>query len=103
MNSDYLFLHLNDYPAFRKVLPSKIFELATFSKPIIAGVSGYSASFIRKQISHSYVFKPCDVASLVNYLSNDKKLKIINRNEFIEKYKRININKKFAANILNYL
>ena len=35
--SDFLFLHLNDYQAFRKVLPSKIFELATFNKPILAG------------------------------------------------------------------
>ncbi len=103
MNSDYLFLHLNDYPAFRKVLPSKIFELATFSKPIIAGVSGYSANFISNQVSHSYVFKPCDVASLVNYLSNDKRLKIIDRNDFIKKYKRTNINNKFATNILSYL
>jgi hypothetical protein len=40
--SDFLFLHLNDYKAFEKVLPSKIFELAAFDKPIIAGVAGFS-------------------------------------------------------------
>ena len=48
--ADYLFLHLNDYSAFKKVLPSKIFELATYPKTIIAGVSGYSADFIKKEI-----------------------------------------------------
>ena len=103
LTADYLFLHLNDYPAFRKVLPSKIFELATFSKPIIAGVSGYSAKFIRDKVSHSFVFDPCDVNSLVNYLSKDQELNIIERKEFIEKYKRSNINEKLASNILNYL
>ena len=59
--ADYLFLHLNDYSAFKKVLPSKIFELATYPKTIIAGVSGYSASFIQKEVIDSYVFNPCDV------------------------------------------
>ena len=103
LTADYLFLHLNDYPAFRKVLPSKIFELATFFKPIIAGVSGYSAKFIRDKISHSFVFEPCDVNSLVNYLAKEKELNVIERIEFIEKYKRSRINEELAANILNYL
>ena len=103
LTADYLFLHLNDYPAFRKVLPSKIFELATFSKPIIAGVSGYSAKFIRDKISHSFVFEPCDLNSLVNYLAKEKELNVIKRIEFIEKYKRSRINEELAANILNYL
>ena len=39
-NADFLFLHLNDYPAFKKVLPSKIFELATFNKPILVLLVG---------------------------------------------------------------
>ena len=50
-NAYYLFIHLNDYPAFRKVLPSKIFELATFGKPIIAGVSGFAAEFIKNEVT----------------------------------------------------
>ncbi|MFM9481342.1 hypothetical protein, partial [Streptomyces scabiei] len=28
--SHYLFMHLNDYAAFEKVLPSKVFELGAF-------------------------------------------------------------------------
>ena len=37
-DSDFLLLHLNDLEAFKKVLPSKLFEYAAFDKPIVAGV-----------------------------------------------------------------
>jgi len=102
-NADYLFLHLNDYPAFRKVLPSKIFELATFNKPILAGVSGFSAQFIKDEISNSFVFNPCDSESLVNHLLNFKVNSNIERSDFIEKFKRSKINENMATSILNYL
>jgi glycosyltransferase involved in cell wall biosynthesis len=102
-NADYLFLHLNDYPAFRKVLPSKIFELATFKKPIIAGVSGFSAQFIKDEIKNSFVFNPCDYNTLVNHLINVDEISNIDRTDFIEKYKRSTINEKMATTILNYL
>jgi hypothetical protein len=59
--ADYLFLHLNDYPAFRRVLPSKIFEYAATGKAILAGVAGYAAHFIQEHVSNAAVFKPCDV------------------------------------------
>ena len=48
-STDVLFLHLNDYSAFRKVIPSKIFEYAATGKPIVAGVSGYAAEFLRHE------------------------------------------------------
>lgn len=102
-SSDYLFLHLNDYPAFRKVLPSKIFELATFNKKILAGVSGYSAEFIRNEISYSFVFEPCCIDQLVDFLINDKREDLIERNDFISKYKRSNINQRIVSSILGYL
>jgi glycosyltransferase involved in cell wall biosynthesis len=102
-NADYLFLHLNDYPAFRKVLPSKIFELATFNKPILAGVSGFSAQFIKNEINNSFVFNPCDFNSLVNYLLNSEASSNIERSDFIEKFKRSQINENLASSILNYL
>ena len=100
---DYLFLHLNDYPAFRKVLPSKIFELATFKKPILAGVSGFSAQFIKDEINNSFVFKPCDYKALVNYLLNSDEDLNIERSGFIQKYKRSLINEKIAISVLNYI
>ena len=102
-SADYLFLHLNDYPAFMKVLPSKIFELATFKKPILAGVSGYSAQFIKDEINNSFVFKPCDFDALVNYLLNCEEISNIDRSEFMEKFKRDKINEKMSASILSYL
>lgn len=100
-SADYLFLHLNDYSAFRKVLPSKIFELATFNKPILAGVSGFSAQFIKDEINNSFVFNPCDYNALVNYLLNSKKNLNIDRIDFIHKFKRSIINEKMATSILN--
>ena len=102
-NADYLLLHLNDYSAFKKVLPSKIFELATYPKTILAGVSGFSSNFIKKEVSNSFVFDPCDVNSLVNFLKNDKSLNKIDRVKFKDKYRRSLINKKMSANILKYL
>ena len=91
-NADYLFIHLNDYPAFRKVLPSKIFELATFGKPIIAGVSGFSAEFIKSEVSDSFVFEPCNSMQLVDFLKSDMLSNKIDRKEFKLKYRRSNIN-----------
>jgi hypothetical protein len=100
---DYLFLHLNDYNAFRKVLPSKIFELATISKPIIAGVAGYSAKFISNEVSNSFVFEPCNVNALVYYLSNNHQVEVIERIDFINKFKRKTLNEEMAKSIVNYL
>jgi glycosyltransferase involved in cell wall biosynthesis len=102
-NADYLFIHLNDYPAFRKVLPSKIFELATFGKPIIAGVSGFAAEFIKNEVSDSFVFEPCNSKQLVDFLKSDMLSNKIDRNEFKLKYRRSNINSRMAESILNYL
>jgi hypothetical protein len=101
--SDFLFLHLNDYPAFRKVLPSKIFELATFNKPIIAGVSGFSAEFIQKEVSNSFVFDPCDSIQLAEYLKSSKFNSIIDRHEFVDKFRRSKINNEMSASIASYL
>jgi len=102
-NADYLFLHLNDYSAFKKVLPSKIFELATYPKIILAGVSGYSSHFINNEVTNSFVFDPCDVSSLVTFLKNDKSLNQIDRVKFKDKYRRSSINKKMSTNIIKYL
>ncbi len=59
--ADILFLHLGDYPAIKKVLPSKIFEYATTGKPIWAGVGGFAATFLRDEVENSAVFSPGSV------------------------------------------
>ena len=55
-----------------------------------------------KEISHSFVFEPCDVNNLVNYLLNDKAASSINRIGFVNKFKRNKINKEMAFSILKY-
>jgi glycosyltransferase involved in cell wall biosynthesis len=99
---DYLFIHLNSYTAFRKVLPSKIFELGTFGKPIIAGVSGFAAEFIKNEVSDSFVFDPCNSKKLVDFLRSDIASNTIDRKEFKLKYRRSNINTLMAQSILSY-
>ena len=63
--ADVLFLHLNDYAAFHKVLPSKIFEYAATGKPMLAGVGGFSNKFIKDNVTNSALFDPCDSKGLV--------------------------------------
>lgn len=100
MNADVLFLHLNDYPAFKKVLPSKIFEYAATGKPILAGVSGYAAKFITDEVSNAEVFYPGDAKGALSALGK-LKLEYSDRSEFINKYTRENIMQKMAVSILN--
>lgn len=98
--ADVLFLHLNDYDAFKKVLPSKIFEYAAMGKPIWAGITGYSAEFVRTEISNAAVFPPCDAVAaeqaLVNLVIRDAP-----RSEFVKKFARVNICRDLAKDILS--
>jgi glycosyltransferase involved in cell wall biosynthesis len=100
--SHFLFMHLNDYKAFEKVLPSKVFELGAFPRPIIAGVNGYSRLFIEKYVLNSILIKPTNFLELVEALKNYK-YTIIQREEFIAKFDRRIINKDFASVIIKYL
>jgi len=96
---DYLLLHLNDYPAFEKVLPSKVFEYASTGKAIIAGVAGYARDFIEKNIKGAVVFDPCNVDSFIKAFKTLPKT-MVQRQEFIEKYQRQNIAQKMAEDLL---
>jgi glycosyltransferase involved in cell wall biosynthesis len=101
LNADILFLHLNDYPAFEKVLPSKIFEYAAVGKPILAGVSGYAAEFINKEVDNAEVFYPSNHQQAATALAT-LKLGQTNRDNFISKYTRINIMNEMANSIVSY-
>lgn len=98
--SDILFLHLNNLPAFEKVLPSKLFEYAALEKPILAGVSGYAKSFIESEIVNSQVFSPCDIKGAMVGL---EKLNLCStpRPIFIEKYSRKSLSRSFAEDIMS--
>jgi len=96
----FLFLHLNDLEAFKKVLPSKIFEYGAFDKPIIAGVSGFAAQFIRENISDYILFKPTDVSDFVNQIKKFSST-FEHRTNFIKKFGRKNIMREMAQDILS--
>lgn len=102
-SADILLIHLNDYPAFRKVLPSKIFEMAAMNKPIVAGVSGFAAEFLEKEVPQSYLFEPCNADGLVKLLQEQVSGGEINRDEFIQRNRRSEINRLMAESIRSYL
>lgn len=101
-DSTFLFFHLNDLEAFKKVMPSKMFEYGAFDKPIIAGVGGFAAHFVEKNIPNHILFKPTDVDGFVNKMKNYQ-LKFEHRDEFINNFSRRSIDEKLAASILSVL
>lgn len=102
LDADVLFLHLNDHEAFKKVLPSKIFEYAALSKPIWAGVSGYPEKFIENEVVNAAIFPPCNSELALNAFST-LELKTTLRNEFVKKFRRQVIMEQMAAHILSFL
>ena len=101
--ADILFLHLNDFKAFRRVLPSKVFEYAAIGKPIVAGVSGYSSEFLTKHVPYANIFNPCDIDGCVNALRDAENICVSNqsRQDFINSFRRDNISEQLADAILN--
>jgi hypothetical protein len=107
--ADILFLHLNDSNAFKYVIPSKVFEYGAFSKPILAGVSGYTEHFIKNNVPNSFIFSPCNVkeaqVQLKKIIEND--IRISSNKSFIEKFSRVvimnrmvkSIKEKYYANV----
>lgn len=99
-STTFLFLHLNDLEAFKKVLPSKIFEYGSTNKPIIAGVSGYAADFIRTNLTNFILFNPTDVNDMINQITSFE-IKFENRDKFKENFNRKNIMSNMAISIVN--
>lgn len=99
--SDILFLHLNNYYAFKKVLPSKIFEYAATYKPIIAGVDGYAKEFLEEHVPGCLIFKPCDFDDFCRKYDNfSKVVDIEKRKKFIIKFSRKKIMNEMAKDFL---
>lgn len=98
--ADVLFLHLNDHDAFRKVLPSKLFEYGAMGKPIWAGVAGYAAEFVCDELNNAAVFHPCNAAEAVQVFSQ---LRLQNepRDQFVAKFARTSIANELAIDVVN--
>lgn len=100
--ADILFLHLNDHDAFRKVLPSKIFEYAATGKPILAGVAGHAADFLRREVPGAVVFAPCDSEGMARAFAQLRTLGArIDRPAFREAYARRTIMTRMAADLID--
>ena len=99
LNADVLFLHLNDYDAFKKVLPSKIFEYAALGKPIWAGVSGYAARFLHEEVSNVAVFPPCDTEQALRVFER-LDIRDLPREAFVQKYSRKVIMRAMVEDVL---
>jgi len=97
--ADVLFLHLNDHDAFRKVLPSKLFEYAALGKPIWAGVAGYAAEFVSANITNAMTFPPCN-AEEASRVFEKLHLHTKARTDFVRRFSRTNIMQGMAADIL---
>lgn len=97
--ADILLLHLNDWRAFRRVLPSKLFEYAASGKPILAGVAGYPADFIGAEVANAAVFRPCAAEEAVAALSR-LKLEPVCRKAFVARFARQRIMRELARDIM---
>jgi hypothetical protein len=97
--ADVLFVHLNNLDAFKKVLPSKLFEYAAMGKPVWAGVAGFAAEFVRTEIANAAVFPPCDVDAALRAFET-LRLQDEPRPAFVAKYARTNINSAMANEII---
>ena len=105
LDADIMFLHLNDVPAFRRVLPSKIFEYTALSKPIVAGLSGYSAQFLRDNIPYAYLFSPGDYNGAISCIldANNSSVSQAVLSNFVMKYSRVTIMDKMSNELINIM
>ncbi len=97
--ADVLFLHLNDYPAFRRVLPSKLFEYAATGKPVWAGMAGHAAEFAAAEIDNVALFAPGDAAAAAAAFDT-LRIAPTDRSAFVAKYARATIMRAMTMDIL---
>lgn len=101
-NADILFLHLNDYLCFEKVLPSKLFEYAATGKPILAGLAGYSKEFLKNEIQNSESFRPNNHKEAIKALEKLNNTSTI-RSYFIQKFSREKIITDMTSDIIEFV
>lgn len=101
-HSHFLIIHSNDYEAFEKELPSKVFELGAFPRSIIPGVNGYAKLFIKLNLTDYILIQPVNSLELVAKIKQYF-FKTLQRHLFIERFSRKKINSEMAASIISYL
>jgi glycosyltransferase involved in cell wall biosynthesis len=98
--ADVLFLHLNAYKALLRVLPSKLFEYAAMGKPVWAGVSGFSAAFLRTEVANAAVFPPCNVEEALRAFAA-LEIRTSPRVDFVMRFSRAHLSRTMASEILD--
>ncbi|MXP30874.1 glycosyltransferase [Erythrobacter jejuensis] len=101
--ADILFVHLNDYPAFLKVLPSKIFEYGAMGKPILAGLNGVSAKLVQEELPYARVFEPCRPDQLVEAFDQLGPVDLAAVRTFREKFARTEIMNRMADDLVSFV
>lgn len=100
--ADVLFLHLNDHPAFLKVLPSKLFEYGALGQPILAGLAGVSADFTKRELPDAAVFQPCDVEGMIAGFERVARAGLQDRSTFKGKFARSRIMDDLADDVISF-
>ena len=105
MDADIMFLHLNNVPAFQRVLPSKIFEYTALGKPIVAGLGGYSAQFLRDHVPYAFLFDPGDSKGAVSCVLNAVESSVPEAvvSEFVMTYSRVVIMDQMANQLISIM
>lgn len=100
-DADVLFLHLMDWPALAKVIPSKLFEYAATGKPILAGVTGQAEAFLRSEVGSANVgiFAPRDVSGAGRTLAGLCRADA-DRSSFRSRYERDRLMERLASNVV---
>jgi glycosyltransferase involved in cell wall biosynthesis len=102
--ADILFLHLNDLEAFRKVLPSKVFEYGATGKPILAGVAGHAADFVTRHLPDAAVFEPLDAHAMAAAINRIIDMPTApDRSEFKRMFARESIMKRLAGELVDLI
>ena len=86
-------------------MPSKIFEYAALKKPIVAGLSGYSAQFLRDHVPYAFLFDPGDskeaVSCVLNAAESSAPEDVVS--EFVMKYSRVEIMEQMANQLISIM
>lgn len=88
--ADVCLVHLSRHPLFRSVLPSKMYEAAAMGKPLLVGVEGEAAEWV-KHARAGLCFTPGDARELLKALEqlrNDAELRRVlgeNGRKYVEK------------------
>lgn len=98
--ASFLFLHLDNVPAFEVVIPSKLFEYAATGLPILMGASGWLKDFVDLNVRNAATFQPCNVESALKAF-NTLEAKPVDRKSFCTEYSRLEISNNMADDVLN--